>query len=105
MDDDKQPIYTNGIHVVEDNSSTRYDESARLIYPDTEKVKGIKAKAFIVIGGNTLSRGLTIEGLVSTYFLRPTKFGDSLVQMGRWFGYRKGYELFPRVWMDRKDSI
>ena len=58
--------------------------------------------AFIVIGGATLSRGLTIEGLVSTYFLRTVGQSDTLMQMGRWFGYRKGYELLPRIWMDQK---
>lgn len=50
--------------------------------------------AFIVVGGNTLSRGLTLEGLTTTYFLRTTNQADTLMQMGRWFGYRKGYELF-----------
>src|SRR5699024_7975277 len=43
--------------------------------------------------------GLTIEGLTSTYFLRAATAGDSLMQMGRWFGFRKGYELLPRIWM------
>ena len=60
----------------------------------------MKAPAFIIIGGNTLSRGLTLEGLVSTYFFRKGRQADSLMQMGRWFGYRFGYELYPRIWMD-----
>ena len=53
----------------------------------------------IVIGGDVLSRGLTIEGLVSSFFLRVSKQDDTLMQMGRWFGYRKGYEDLPRIWM------
>lgn len=53
----------------------------------------------IVIGGNTLSRGLTLEGLVVSYFLRSATAYDTLLQMGRWFGYRRGYEDLPRVWM------
>jgi hypothetical protein len=53
----------------------------------------------IVVGGNTLSRGLTLEGLVSTFFLRTSSAYDSLLQMGRWFGYRKGYEDLQRIWL------
>ena len=70
----------------------------RLAYP--EKSSGLDfSTAFIVIGGATLSRGLTIEGLISTYFLRSTKQADTLMQMGRWFGYRRGYELLQRIWL------
>jgi hypothetical protein len=53
----------------------------------------------IVIGGNTLSRGLTIEGLTCSYFLRNSKMYDSLMQMGRWFGYRPGYLDLTRIFM------
>lgn len=53
----------------------------------------------IAIGGNTLSRGLTLEGLIVSYFLRPAAAYDTLLQMGRWFGYRIGYEDIPRIWM------
>jgi hypothetical protein len=45
----------------------------------------------IAVGGNKLSRGLTLEGLTVSYFLRSTKMYDTLMQMGRWFGYREGY--------------
>lgn len=45
----------------------------------------------IAIGGNKLSRGLTLEGLSVSYFLRSTRMYDTLMQMGRWFGYRDGY--------------
>jgi hypothetical protein len=45
----------------------------------------------IAIGGNKLSRGLTLEGLTTTYYLRPSSMYDTLMQMGRWFGYRSGY--------------
>lgn len=53
----------------------------------------------IAIGGGTLSRGLTLEDLVVSYFVRTTSAYDTLMQMGRWFGYRDGYEELPRVWM------
>lgn len=45
----------------------------------------------IAIGGDKLSRGLTLEGLSVSYFLRSSKMYDTLMQMGRWFGYRPGY--------------
>ncbi len=45
----------------------------------------------IAVGGNKLSRGLTLEGLTISYFLRASKMYDTLMQMGRWFGYRPGY--------------
>ena len=56
----------------------------------------------IVIGGNVLARGLTIEGLVCSFFIRTTNQYDTLMQMGRWFGYRRGYEDLPRIWMTRE---
>lgn len=89
--------YIEGFHIVVDNSAE--SEEVRLVYPESGSSK---QAAFIIIGGNTLSRGLTLEGLTTTYFVRTTNQADTLMQMGRWFGYRKGYELFPRVWMDRK---
>ncbi len=53
----------------------------------------------IVIGGTSLSRGYTLEGLSVSYFLRNTVFYDTLMQMGRWFGYREGYQDLCRVYM------
>lgn len=53
----------------------------------------------IAIGGGTLARGLTLEGLVVSYFTRSTNTYDTLMQMGRWFGYRGGYEDLPRIWV------
>jgi hypothetical protein len=51
------------------------------------------------VGGNTLSRGLTLEGLAVSYFVRAVSAYDTLLQMGRWFGYRTGYADLPRIWM------
>ena len=53
----------------------------------------------IVIGGNTLSRGLTLEGLTTSYFLRSSKGYDTLLQMGRWFGYRPNYVDLTRIYV------
>jgi len=77
------------VRVVVDNS--RSDD--RLEYDDAAPVP------VIAIGGNTLSRGLTLEGLAVSYFVRSASTYDTLLQMGRWFGYRPGYKDLPRVWM------
>lgn len=63
---------------------------------DYEHEPGLKA---IAVGGNRLSRGLTLEGLQISYFLRPTTMYDTLMQMGRWFGFRRGYEDLTRIYM------
>jgi len=59
----------------------------------------------IVIGGTSLSRGFTLEGLSVSYFLRNTVFYDTLMQMGRWFGYRSGYEDLCRIYMPAERII
>lgn len=53
----------------------------------------------IAVGGFSLSRGLTLEGLTVSYFLRNSMMYDTLMQMGRWFGYRGNYEDLCRIWM------
>jgi hypothetical protein len=53
-----------------------------------ESAEGLKV---IAIGGDKLARGLTLEGLCVSYFLRASRMYDTLMQMGRWFGYRPGY--------------
>lgn len=58
----------------------------------------------IAIGGLSLSRGLTIEGLCISYMYRNTRMYDTLMQMGRWFGYRPGFEDLCKVHL-AKDSI
>ncbi len=56
-------------------------------------------KKYIVVGGSVLARGLTIEGLIVSHFIRSSSQYDTLLQMGRWFGFRFGYEDLPRIWM------
>src|SRR5690554_7317246 len=58
-----------------------------------------RGKTFIAVGGYSLSRGLTLEGLTVSYFLRNSMMYDTLMQMGRWFGYRPGYEDLCRIWI------
>lgn len=79
------------ITVVEVNSRS----SGTLNYADHEK-GGLNV---IAVGGFSLSRGLTLEGLTVSYFLRNSVMYDTLMQMGRWFGYRPGYDDLCRIWM------
>jgi len=56
------------------------------------------AAKLVLIGGNRLSRGLTLEGLVVSYYVRNAANYDTLLQMGRWFGYRERYVDLTRLW-------
>ena len=69
-----------------------------LDYADNEGA-GLKV---IAIGGDKLARGLTLEGLCTSYFLRTAKMYDTLMQMGRWFGYRDGYLDVCRLYTSRE---
>ena len=80
-------LFLEKCHVILDNSKSE----ARLSFE--QDFWGI------VVGGNTLSRGLTIEGLTVSYFVRSSKMYDSLMQMGRWFGYRPGYLDLKRIFI------
>ncbi len=80
------------VRVVEVNSSKR---TQTLDYTDG----GEHGVTVIAVGGFSLSRGLTLEGLTVSYFLRNSIMYDTLMQMGRWFGYRPDYEDLCRVWM------
>lgn len=80
------------------NSAEKTDaelNKSKLPYKETEN--GLYA---IVVGGNCMSRGLTLEGLSITYFLRSSNTYDTLMQMGRWFGYRDGYIDLCRIYLD-----
>ncbi len=104
MDDEGELHYSKGINLCIDNcansKTTNEGMHLRLAYPDPNSAsKPNYSTVFIVVGGNTLSRGLTLEGLVSSFFLRSVKQADTLMQMARWFGYRTPYELLQRVWM------
>ena len=75
------PEAVKDIEVKAINSITKY----KLEYLKSKPTK------IIAIGGNRLSRGFTLEGLTVNYFIRNTNYSDTLLQMGRWFGYRPGY--------------
>lgn len=86
--------YMKRFRIYKENSSV--DKKLRLDY---SKEKGLTP---IVIGGNSLARGLTLEGLCTSYFLRESKQYDTLMQMGRWFGYRPNYEDICRVFITER---
>jgi hypothetical protein len=66
---------------------------------DYDATPNLKA---ILVGGNRLSRGLTLEGLLVSYFVRESPYFDTLLQMGRWFGYRQPYVDLTRLWTTRQ---
>ncbi|MGW5336415.1 Z1 domain-containing protein [Streptomyces bauhiniae] len=82
------PRVLRNCRIIMDNSSSE----DRLDYENGPVVA-------IAVGGNTLSRGLTLEGLSVSYFVRSVSAYDTLLQMGRWFGFRNGYADLPRIWM------
>ncbi|KAB2340888.1 Z1 domain-containing protein [Actinomadura rudentiformis] len=53
----------------------------------------------ILVGGNKLARGFTVEGLTVSYFLRKTAMADAMMQMGRWFGFRQNYKDLVRLYI------
>ncbi|MET9383428.1 Z1 domain-containing protein [Streptomyces sp. NPDC002928] len=59
----------------------------------------------ILVGGTKLSRGFTVEGLTITYYRRTTQQADTLMQMGRWFGFRHGYRDLVRLYIGREEAL
>jgi hypothetical protein len=82
-----QPIVVRAVNQVTGAASLDYKA-----YKD----QGLRV---IAVGGNSLSRGLTLEGLSTSYFYRNSQMYDTLLQMGRWFGYRDGYGDLCRLWL------
>lgn len=58
----------------------------------------------IAVGGDLLSRGLTLDNLVVSYFHRSVRAADTMMQMARWFGYRDGYEELCRLWISSETA-
>ncbi|MCF8799008.1 Z1 domain-containing protein [Xanthomonas campestris] len=85
------------IQVVEINASKSSGKLDYRAHADT----GLNV---IAVGGNSLSRGFTLEGLTVSYFLRNTQMYDTLLQMGRWFGYRDGFKDLCRLFIRSEAS-
>lgn len=80
-------IEVRAVHGVKTMSKLKYDKIDEIDY-NLFKDTGLSV---IAVGGSRLARGITLEGLSISYYLRASKMYDSLMQMGRWFGYRPGY--------------
>lgn len=80
-------------------SEVKVENGVSLERIDYSQGVGGSGRIYVVVGGNVLSRGVTLEGLLVSFFVRSASAYDTLLQMGRWFGYRHGYADLPRVWM------
>ncbi|WP_406148737.1 Z1 domain-containing protein [Streptomyces sp. NBC_01012] len=93
----RQLINSGGEPVIIVNGATERDyEQAELDFDRTPHVWKI------LVGGTKLSRGFTIEGLTITYYRRRAQQADTLMQMGRWFGFRPGYRDLVRLYIGRE---
>ena len=94
----QQEFLNNSIMHIDAVQVNQRTGSASLDYNKFNE-KGLRV---IAIGGNSLSRGLTLEGLCVSYFYRNSRMYDTLLQMGRWFGYRDGYDKLCKIWMSEE---
>ena len=86
-------IEVRAVHGVRSTTNLEYHNIEEIDYNNYKNGLSI-----IAVGGSRLSRGITLEGLSISYYLRTTKMYDSLMQMGRWFGYRPGYVDLCRLY-------
>ncbi|MGW5690041.1 Z1 domain-containing protein [Streptomyces asiaticus] len=85
--------------VIVNGDSDRYFEQLDLDFDRTPHVWKI------LVGGTKLSRGFTVEGLTVTYYRRTARQADTLMQMGRWFGFRPGYRDLVRLYIGREEQL
>ncbi len=96
--------------VVQKQSLLRAIEHIKVVVVNGSKLSGAlnyqeqESVRVIAVGGLALSRGLTLEGLITSYFYRNTATFDVLMQMGRWFGYRRGYEDLFQIWTTKMSA-
>ncbi|MEE1941652.1 Z1 domain-containing protein [Streptomyces sp. TRM 70361] len=96
----RQLIGRGGNPVVVVNGNTdRYFDQLDLDFDRTPNVWKI------LVGGTKLSRGFTVEGLTVTYYRRTSRQADTLMQMGRWFGFRPGYRDLVRLYIGREEPL
>lgn len=88
------PLVAHDTHVREINGTAK-----DILDYETHRDAGLSV---IAVGGDKLARGLTLYGLTVSYFLRAAKMYDTLMQMGRWFGYRPGYLDLCRLYTTRE---
>jgi len=90
-------IQVRAVHGRTSISQLEYHNIKNIDYVEYEKT----GLSVIAVGGGKLSRGITLDGLSISYYLRTTRMYDSLMQMGRWFGYRPGYVDLCRLYTNR----
>jgi hypothetical protein len=86
-------IDVRSVHGTRSTTNLEYHNIEEIDYSRYENGLSI-----IAVGGSRLSRGITLEGLSISYYIRTTRMYDSLMQMGRWFGYRPGYVDLCRLY-------
>ena len=91
-------IEVRAVHGNKNEAELKHKNITPLDYYDNKKY----GLSVIAVGGNKLSRGLTLEGLTISYYLRASKMYDTLMQMGRWFGYRPGYLDLCRIFTSKE---
>jgi len=87
-------IEVRAVHGIKATSKLEYKNIEEINYEPYDKV----GLSVIAVGGSRLARGITLEGLSVSYYLRASKMYDTLMQMGRWFGYRPGYVDLVRLY-------
>lgn len=87
-------IDVRSVHGTRSTANLEYHNIEEIDY-ERHKENGLSV---IAVGGSRLSRGITLEGLSISYYIRTTRMYDSLMQMGRWFGYRPGYVDLCRLY-------
>jgi hypothetical protein len=87
-------IDVRSVHGTRSTTNLEYHNIEEIDY-ERNKENGLSV---IAVGGSRLSRGITLEGLSISYYIRTTRMYDSLMQMGRWFGYRPGYVDLCRLY-------
>lgn len=90
-------IEVRAVHGDKKLANLTYHNISPLDYFQAEQENPPRFMSIIAVGGDKLSRGLTLEGLSVSYYLRASKMYDTLMQMGRWFGYRPGYADLCRL--------
>lgn len=95
----QKSILLNAMEKIEVKMVNGSRHSASLNYKENPSLR------VIAVGGLALSRGLTLEGLMVSYFYRNTATFDVLMQMGRWFGYRRGYEDIFQIWTSKTSAM
>ncbi len=86
-------IDIRAVHGTRSTTNLEYHNIEEIDYSRYERGLSV-----IAVGGSRLSRGITLEGLSVSYYIRTTRMYDSLMQMGRWFGYRPGYVDLCRLY-------